>query len=444
MNKKQLYSRDAEEAVLGGVLIDPRTFSQIGLTAEDFYLETSQIIWDVYAVLFSMRKQIDFVTVVEGLGSKLEDVGGPAYIAGLLQATPSTLYLDEYAETIRKYSQRRRMIEIATRIAKDAYNIDSEPDIGEVVSNLYSIGGGNENARHVSADLSQLLDEIEERVKNPVEYWGYQTGFQAFDRVTGGLQPDELLIVSGKPGQGKSIFAMQMGIGLAANGHPGVIYSKEMKATQVLRRALSAQAKVPTRAIKQGKLSPDQYADVMKATEELSHLPLFIEDTPWMTTTQLAMDIARMKARHGIQWFAFDYMLLAGDAPELSETERTAIISRNIRVICRNENIAGIAIHSMNKTGLDAARPEQQNLRGSGQVSYDADLIGFLTDFFPYTAEDAAVPQDLAQGLATFHFGKGRELDDPKKYFHLVKEPKGYPQFHDYMTEPKKGMEFTW
>jgi hypothetical protein len=154
-------------------------------------------------------------------------------------------------------------------------------------------------------------------------------------------------------------------------------------------------------------------------------------DSPNWTTAALRADLARLKLLYGVQWFVFDYLMLAGDVPEMEETPRTQIISRNMKLICRHLDIAGVVIHSMNKAGIDAAKPDQGSLRGSGQVIYDADLICFLTDFQPMTVTEQFMKPDEQKNMRTLLFAKGRELEDPRKFLHLVKLPT-YPAFGDY------------
>jgi hypothetical protein len=159
-----------------------------------------------------------------------------------------------------------------------------------------------------------------------------------------------------------------------------------------------------------------------------------MSDSSNWTTSALRADLARLKAQFGIKWFVFDYMLLAGDAPGLDRNERTEMISRNIKLICRNIDLAGLTVHSMNKAGIDSNSPDMANLSGSGQVAYDADLIAFLTPFQAITTSDGFIPARDQANMRTLTFAKGRELEDPQKYLHLVKL-KEYPMFGDYISE---------
>ncbi len=188
--------------------------------------------------------------------------------------------------------------------------------------------------------------------------------------------------------------------------------------------------------MKSGRLEPADWDGIVRAIARLEEKPVFVSDATGWTTTALRADLARLKMTKGVQWFVFDYMLLANDAAGQDETERTAAISRGLKLICRHLDLAGLAVHSMNKAGMgDGVLPNQGHLRGSGQVSYDADLICFLIDFKAMTETDTYISKADTENMRTLIFGKGRELEDPRKYLHMVKLPE-YPRFGDYAKAP--------
>lgn len=432
---KPLFSKDAEEAILGVVLLDPQRFPEIDLDPGDFYLDRNRQLWEAFTSLFAMNKGIDQFTIASVIGEKeLAELGGPAYLTKLVAEAPLGIYAADVVERVKDFANRRKAMDIAQELARSSYDTAEKLDINKIIERLLTIttegpGGAVQWGRY----LSELYDEIVTRMEDPKDLWGLPTGFGVFDRITGGLQPGELLILSGKPGEGKSLLAMQIAKNLGGQ-LPGAIYSAEMSGLQVVRRTVSETAGVPTRAMKTGKVDGSQMRQVTKAIGELSALPIYMDDNPYITTAQVRADLVRLKAQHNIGWFVFDYMLLAQDSNSLDEIQRTAILSRNFKLICRHLNIPGMVIHSMNKEGMGAINPGQHNLRGSGQVSYDSDLIVFLTDFQVMSPEDRAIPAHDIPNLRTMVFGKGRELEDPKKYFHLVKRL-GFPAFGDYYPE---------
>jgi len=272
-------------------------------------------------------------------------------------------------------------------------------------------------AEHIERFTRKVLDEAIERMNNPLEIFGIPTGFRDLDEITGGLQPGEIMYLSGIPGTGKSIFAAQAGFQMAQNGHPGVIYSLEMSGEQVVRRRLSHQSKISVRQIKSGKFDPERLTDIIDAVSACDDLPLYLSDDVQWTTGSLRADLSRLKIQHQIEWFVLDYAYLLKDGIGLSENDRTGQISAQLKSISRGLNLSGIVIHSLRKT---SGVPTGQDLRGNNQQFYDPDLLIFLTE----SSDDPNVI------ICTF--GKGRELEKSKQSFRLVKLP-GYPALGDYM-----------
>lgn len=424
-------SREAEEALIASVLIRPDLYVTLDVLPQDFFQVKHQRIWQALGEL----ETIDYVTVVERLKAKnqLDGIGGSAYITNLMTSRASSMHADEYAETVRDYARRRGLIRLAGDMAKAAYETGHpiHERTADFITGIVDASRQNNGARHVSDVVSALYDEIEERSRNPQDVWGLPTKFPTFDKLTGGLQKSELMILSGEPGVGKSILGMQIGMQVAETA-PGVIYSMEMGAMQLVRRMLSGEAKVSTRSIKTGRLKDTDWSKITNGTDNLAVMNLYISDSSGWTTTGLRADMARLKALHGIEWFVLDYLYLLNDGAGKDEIERTAIASKGLKQICMDLNLAGIAIHSMNKQHMGSEGiPGNQSLRGSGQVIYDADIITYLTKFKPMTPKEDWIQEDERDNMRTFWFGKGRELEDSKKYFHMVKQP-GYPVFGEY------------
>lgn len=433
------FSKEAEEALIGYVLIDPERFDSIDIRAEDFYIHRHRTIWSTIASMRARNIGVDLISLCDELDKSggLLEIGGAAYVTGFGDTYPLGFDSESSAKIVKENAQRRGLIALAGRIAKVAHDQKENLEVrsGEFIeqlTNLTRVVGG---AVHWRKYLTELYDDIEARSKNPREVWGIPTGFARLDRITGGFQQSESLILSGKPGVGKSILAMQWAEQMAAS-YPGAIYSVEMKGISVVRRILSARSEIPAYALKSGRLADDDYSKIAHWMEKLEALPIQMSDASGWSTTSLRADLARLKAQHHIRWFVFDYMMLADDGAGMNETERTTLISRNMKQICRSLDLAGIIIHSMNKLGMGVAEPDQSNLRGSGQISYDADLILFLTDFQAISTEDGFIPRNYHSNMRTLFFGKGRELQDPCKYIHLVKRPT-FPIFADYMPEAK-------
>lgn len=412
----ELFSPETEEALVGAVLIAPEIFISLDIRPDQFYVHRLRYIWEAIASLHKQNLAVDILTVTEELdrSGRLAEVGGPAYLISLVNATPTSLHAADYASRIRDLARRRAWRELASRIARAAMDqeVVLEVEAAAVVDALLAAVTPSGAAVHIREYAKRLRSETLERVSDPRDHWGIPTGFADFDRITGGLQPGETLYISGEPGVGKSIFAMQAAFQMAERGRPGAIYSLEMPGAQVVRRRGSSLAKAPTRAVKSGKLNSHQLDQFMAALDRMEQLPVYMSDSVNWTTTGLRADLARLRVRAGIEWFVLDYAYLLQDGQGMSENDRTGYISSQIKSICRDLSLAGIVIHSLNKSGMTGI-PGGAHLRGSGQQYYDTDLLMFL------------MPSDRP-GTVRCIFGKGRELENPRDFFDLAKLP-GFP-----------------
>jgi replicative DNA helicase len=433
-NEKQLFSQQAEEAFIGAALIDPGNLQQIDLEPEDIYIQRHRWIYEAMQALQSRKADPDFITLTEELDrtGKLAELGGASEIVRLFNRTSSSLGLAQYADIIKGYARRRRVLKCANELAKAAY-ADGEIDeqVSGVVDQLTTGIRPKNGAVHWSGALQRLYDVVEERCKNPKDFWGIPTGFIDYDRTTGGLQPGEVLYIGGEPGIGKSIWSMQIGLNLGKAGIPGAIYSLEMQELQIATRAISALSKVETRRLKTGRLQDDDWQNFTSTIENSIPYPIYLSDQSELTTSALRADLARLKLKHGIQWFVLDYMFLMADGDgKMDDTQRTALLSRRIKTLSSELNLAAITVNSVTKAAMGGkSQLSQKDLRGSGQVVHDADVICFITKHIP----DKSKWETEDESLRTVSFEKGRELENPKP-FHLTKLEK-YPVFGNYAPE---------
>jgi replicative DNA helicase len=422
---------EAEKALLGSVLINPGCMTGLDIEVSDFTSEMHREIWQAMNSVIDQKLDLDYLTIVNELERKGSKEARP-YLSGLTLSTPSSMHAETYAMEVKDSARRKQMIEIAQRIVKTAMDreSDSSSSIPGFVESLVNTASVKNGAQPLGAVLGQLYDEVSSRYTNPVETWGIPSGFDTFDRLTGGLQKSELLIMSGIPGVGKSLLTMQMAAQMGAHS-PGVIYSLEMSKLSVVRRLVSGEAQIETRLLKTGKINPLQWQAFGDAIGHFEKLPVLISDASGWTTTSLRADLARLKMIHNVQWFVVDYLYLLNDGQGLGEIERTTMISKGLKRTAMELNIAGIAVHSLNKIGMaEQGTPAQENLRGSGQVVYDADVICFLTNYAKQIDKDF-IPQEQWENMRLLQFGKGRELADSRKYIKLVKRP-GFPSFAEY------------
>lgn len=430
----QLFSLEAERAILGAVLTEPAEIENFDIDPEDFYLDRHRLVWGALTSIHRAGRRPDYVEVTELLHRRghLAEIGGPAMLTELVASHVYGVSLDGAARIIRDYAFRRRALLAASDLARAAYNTQkpTAETIPAVMDRLACGLAPTNGARHWAETLSAVFDDTSERAQNPRDVWGVPTGFVDFDRATGGLQPGEVVYIGGEPGIGKSIWSMQAAVQMARSGYPGAIYSLEMRAGQIGRRALSALARVETRKIKTGRMDSAEWASFTVAYEQAAAYPLYLCDDASLTTQALRADLARLKARHGIRWFVLDYLFLMSDGEgRMDDNQRTAMLSRRIKAIAGDLGLSAVTVNSVTKEAMgDDARPGMKSIRGSGQVIHDADMIAILTQHIPGPFE-AQNPK-----LRTFTFVKGRELEAGAGYFHLVKLD-GYPGFGDYTGE---------
>jgi len=422
------YSQNAEEALLGSVIIDPSCAHLLDLSPSDFYIQRHSWIWASVRSLQESGINPDFVTLSEDLEKKgkLAELGGPAYLSSLVSNShTSSFNVENYANIIKDRAARRRMLEIANRMAKAAY--DEEQDVSDVsiqsAQMLSSVTRPVGGARHISEYISALYDDVENRVNNPKDVYGMQTGLADFDRITGGLQKSESVYIAGRSGLGKSILAVQMGVGMASAGHPGVIYSLEMDGLVVTRRMISALAEVETRKLKTGYLEDGDWHKFTSAIESAEQLPIFLSDESYWTTAGIRSDLARLKMTYGIEWFVLDYLYLMSDGMgTMSIVDRTEMLSSRIKLMCKEFCLSGVTINSVTKEG---------DVRGSEQVKHDADIVCMLME---HKADNTTNYVELGN-MRTLQFKKGRELESSNIYMHLVKHDL-YPWFYCFEPEP--------
>jgi replicative DNA helicase len=361
--------------------------------------------------IYNAGSDPDLVTIAAELEKrgKLAEVGGPAKLTGyIVNGEINSLNTAGYANIIADRAARRRMVKVARDLMQSAM---TGGDINTASSNaaleLTHVGGSDYQSKPWGEYLDQADEFIQERAAHPGETWGIPSGLADLDSMTGGFQAGELAVISGEPGIGKSFLILQMTIEMAKHS-PGVVYSLEMMGRAVGIRALSMQSKINAKVMRTGRMEGEDWDAYYKALEELHSLPVYMSDREGWTLAALRSDLVRQSTQNGCKWFMLDYSYMLADGAELSDNERSMVISSGVKRICKATNMAGQMIHSMNKAGLGDQKGggTQAGLRGSAQVSYDADLIIFL----------AAGGFD---GLVTGYIKKGREIEGSKKFFEL-------------------------
>lgn len=420
----QPFAREAEEALLGSVLINPSITGELSLTPEDFYLVRNGDIYRTICDLQHAGKAADFVTITEALDNagKLAEVGGMSYLVQLSNAMPSSLNYDSYQQIIKDKARRRHVLTTAQALAKAALDEGADLDAAseQAADELTRNTAGDAGAQHWGADLDDLYNDIVQRMASPNETPGLATGLPKFDRLTGGLQDGEVLLIKGAPGIGKSILSYQFGDNFASHNRPGVIYSLEMRARQVARRMLSVKARVATHKLKTGRIDGSEFEAINKAYDRCRTLPVYLCDKD-LTTATLRADLTRLKARYGIQWFVLDYLYILGlpdnEMRGLNMTERTELLSMRVKRMAASLGLVGITVNSVTKDG---------DSRGSNQIKHDVDMIASLVEHQP----EPGMPKKA--NMRTLIFEKARDLADSDGYIQLVKNAE-YPYFLEAM-----------
>lgn len=421
---------EAEEAVIGSVLIDPGAHESISqfLWPEDFREHKNRWIWEAFSSIRAKGAQIDFLTTVQEVENNghLDEMGGAAYITSLITASATSLNAEAYARAVKDCSIRGMLLDTATKIAQSANNlkVPVETGIFQGMQALDSLSG--QSSTHAIERLEKFLPEvyteIEEHSKNPRDIWGIPTGLPKFDNETGGQHGGELTILAGEPAAGKTWLALSFAREMAKNS-PGVFFTLEMSEKKLVYRLISGESGLRAKQLQTGRISTeDDWNRLVKSISSMEELPFYIDGRSKDTGT-LRAALSHLSRRRGVKWFVLDYLMLLED-PGKDETEKTAIISRALKNMCTGLNIAGFVLHSVVKAGMDREGTDaaaKSFMRGSGQIIHDADLILFLTQYAPdnnlifYTEEEK-------KRMATMWVKKGRELEDPRLKVHLVRK----------------------
>lgn len=429
MTDNMPYSPEAEKSLLACLLSDPILARKAEIETDDFYLESHRMIFNTLHDLACTDRGIDLKTVCIHLDEhkKLADVGGPAAIMAIIADSANPLYYDSYLETVKDRAKRRKAIRIAETLANHAFKLDDNMGDGatRAINDLVRLGRSASGAVHINEYLSRVYDMVEARCNNPKDIYGIPSGFKDLDMMVDGIQKKSFYILSGEPGVGKSLFGIQMCINMAGGGHPGAIYELEMPGEQVTLREVSHRAKIKTDTMRRGRLQDDDWTSFCGAVDTLGRMPVYMSDSTDWTTTGIRADLSRLKATNEIEWALIDYLFLLNDLPGQAEIERTNYCSRALKAIAKDLDIAVIAIHSMVKTGFNGGAPNMGALRGSAQVSYDADDIWMMTKDQKELAKRWITPV------------KARERDKLERIA-LIKLP-GYPAFGDVATQREVG-----
>jgi replicative DNA helicase len=387
------HSIEAEQAVLGGLLLDSSAWDQVAdaINETDFYRPDHRLIFEAIGALAGAAKACDVVTVSEQLErtAKLEAVGGLAYLSSLARDTPTAANVRAYADIVRERSLLRQLIQAGTEIASAVFNNDGETArelVDRAEQKVFEIAEqgfrGRQGATPVRIILPQVIDQIDEWHANPNKLRGLPTGFTDFDKITGGLRPGDLVVVAGRPSMGKSTLAVNMAEYAAVHASKRAsvaIFSLEMPSEQVVTRMLASIGGVPLASLRSGNISDDDWVRITSATSQLSESKVFIDETPALTPTELRARARRVKREHGLDLVVVDYLQLM-QVPGTKENRATEIaeISRGLKVLAKELAVPVIALSQLNRAveQRENKKPVMSDLR----ECVTGDTLVWLTD----------------------------------------------------------------
>ncbi|MFT4567987.1 MAG: replicative DNA helicase [Saprospiraceae bacterium] len=445
---------ELEEGVLGAVLVDRDGLPSVIeiLRKESFYKEAHAIIYETMLELFEKSQPIDLLTVHEALKKKkqLELVGGVNYLLDLTNKVASSANIEFHARIVAQKYIQRELIRVSTVTIKDAYS--DEKDVFELLDiaeqNLYEITDTNLNTGYekLSALAIKTRREIEEVGAKEEGLTGVPTGFDDLDAITSGWQKSDLIIIAARPGMGKTAFTLSLAANAAKAGKGVAIFSLEMANTQLVQRLIAMDASINSHKLRNGKLTPVEWEQLNRTVDNMAETPIYIDDTPAINIFELRAKCRRLKQNNDIELIVIDYLQLMTAAPNQSKGNREqeiSSISRALKGLAKELSVPVIALSQLSRaveTRGGSKRPVLSDLRESGAIEQDADIVTFIYRPGYYEMEeDFDTPKDLAEIIIAKHRNGGLDTVELRFIPHFVRFENG--NFNKF-TEPDAGSEF--
>ncbi|MDT9757392.1 replicative DNA helicase [Heyndrickxia coagulans] len=394
---------EAEQAVLGAIFLEPSAFitaSEI-LTADDFYRNAHQKIFQVFAKLNDAGKAVDLVTVAEELSAtrQLEDAGGLSYLSELAASVPTAANIAYYAGIVAEKALLRRLIRTATHIAQEGYTREDDVDelLDEAERSIMEVAQ-RKNAgdfKHIKDVLVSTYDNIEMLHNRKGDVTGIPTGFYELDRMTAGFQRNDLIIVAARPSVGKTAFALNIAQNVGTKtGENVAIFSLEMGAEQLVMRMLCAEGNIDAQRLRTGALTDEDWRKLTMAMGSLSNSGIYIDDTPGVRVTEIRSKCRRLKQEHGLGMVVIDYLQLIQGSAHSRENRQQEVseISRSLKALARELEVPVIALSQLSRSveQRQDKRPMMSDIRESGSIEQDADIVAFLyrEDYYEQDTEN--------------------------------------------------------
>lgn len=384
------HNNEAEQSVIGAIFLEPLaliTAAEV-LVPEDFYRLAHQKIFNTMLLLSDKGQAIDVVTVTEELAAKkeLEDVGGISYLTEIANSVPTAANIVHYANIVEEKALLRRLIRVATTIVEDGYTREDEVEalLSEAEKNMMEVSN-RKNAgdfKHIKDVLVQTYDNIELLHTQKGDVTGISSGFTDLDQLTAGFQRNDLIIVAARPSVGKTAFALNVAQNAATSGENVAIFSLEMGADQLVMRMLCAEGNIDAQIMRTGALQAEDWRKLTMAMGSLSNAGIYIDDSSGIRVNEIRSKCRRLKQEHGLDMVIIDYMQLIQGSGKPGENRQQEVseISRSLKGLARELEIPVIALSQLSR-GVEQRqdkRPMMSDLRESGSIEQDADIVSFL------------------------------------------------------------------
>lgn len=389
MDRLPPHNLEAEQSVVGSLLLDRDAIIRVAamLKADDFYHGANGIIYEAILDLYNRREPTDLITLTDELSRKgrLDAAGGIAYLTSLLSSVPTAVHVEYYGKIVERTATLRRLIEAGARIVSVGYRedltVEDALDTAEKAILDVSQRRTTRDFEKIADVIERFFDQLEFLQQNRGSIVGVPTDYSDLDRLTGGLQKSDLIIIGARPSVGKTAFALGMAYGAAVqHGRTVGIFSLEMSAEQLVQRLLSMETGVDSHRLRLGMLNDDDWQRVGRAFGRLAEAPIFIDDSAGMSISEVRSKARRLQAEHGLDLVIIDYLQLMSGRRSENRVQEISEISRGLKGLARELNVPVVALSQLSR-GVEARadhRPMLSDLRESGSIEQDADIVMFI------------------------------------------------------------------
>lgn len=404
---------EAERSILGAILLDNQVCNQAIelLRRDDFFLDSHRRIFDKMIALTERIMPIDLITLSDELrrAGEFEQIGGATYIASLIDGVPRTDTIEPYAKLVKSKSMLRKLITASNQVIALAFEEEDEADVivDKAEQMIFQIAEdrARQGFQYVGDVAHRRLEQIEQMAGRPEMITGVPTGFTDFDRMTSGLQRQELIVIAARPSMGKTALALNMAQYASKNANVVGIFSLEMSAPQLVSRLLCSEARVDAHRLRTGYLNREEWARLADGLRRLCETKVFIDDTPGVGVLEMRAKSRRLKAEHGLDLLIIDYLqLMAGRGRIESRQQEVSQISRDLKILAKELDVPVIALSQLSRAPEQRSehKPQLSDLRESGAIEQDSDVVCFIY------REELYNPTDENQGKAELIVGKQR------------------------------------